>query len=466
MAEYVLIAEFDRQRTEVYRKSIERHGIEAVLVREGGAASRVLQTRGAPALLICDLSLPQADGFSLISELRRMSPPERTRILVFSAHPVLRAAAANLAGTLGILEVADKNLLPDKIAEIIDTTLRKIARSAPKPLPDQREAELLHKIMQRTAKALHSPLVILSIELREYRRITGYLAVDELRSGSQLWPVLQHVANTGEPLVVPDLAQHSLFGIGPQAPRIDVRAFAAVPLVTTSERAIGVLSLLDFQPQTLTATQLDLLLGASRRIADELATFYYGSLLDDQTGILWRSRNEWAALERLALTDRLTGLSNRHAGEQALDREIARARRTGAAVSLALIDVDGFKQVNDLYGHTVGDDALKRVSQILRSTFRASDLAIRWGGDEFLILLPDVGTTGAVVFAERARSSVEQLRFPGVGHLTISAGIIQVRDNEDVRGAVLRADAQLYEAKRAGRNRVHADIGASLPARK
>ena len=462
MTEYALIAEFDRQRTEVYRKSVERHGIEAVLVREGTAASRVLQARGAPVLLICDLSLPQADGFSLISELRRISPPERSQILVFSAHPALRAAATNLASTLGIVEVADKNLLPDKIAGIIDATLRKRAHRELKPRPDRREAELLHKIMERTAKALHSPLVLLSIELREYRRITGYLTVDELRSGSQLWPVLQQVANTGEPLVVPDISQHSLFGIGPQAPRLDVRAFSAVPLITTAGRAIGVLSLRAFQPHALTATQLDLLLGASRRIADELAGFYHGSLIDEDTVTLWRSRDEWAALERLALTDRLTGLSNRHAGEQALDRELARARRTGAPVSLALIDLDGFKQVNDLHGHTVGDDALKQVSRILRSTFRASDLAIRWGGDEFLVLLPDVPTTGAVVFAERARASVEQLVVRGVGTLTISVGIVQVLDDEDVYSAVRRADAQLYEAKRAGRNRVAAYLGSPL----
>jgi len=118
----------------------------------------------------------------------------------------------------------------------------------------------------------------------------------------------------------------------------------------------------------------------------------------------------------------------------------------------ALIDVDRFKQVNDRFGHSAGDDVLRQVSRVLTSTFRASDLAIRWGGDEFLVLLPDVPASGALVFAERARLQVERLAFPGVGNVTISAGVVQVRADEGARAAIRRADAQLYEAKRSGRN--------------
>ncbi len=454
MAAYALIAEFDRQQTEVYRKSVEQQGVDAVIVRDGDAARRVLQARGAPILLICDLSLPQADGFSVIAELRRTWPAERTAILVFSAHAALRAAAWNLRNTLGIAGVADKNLLPDTIAETVARTLSGMSRIAVKPSPSRSEHDLLQNILFRIARALHNPLVLLSIELRDHRRVAGHLALDEQRDGWQIWPVLQQVALTREPLVVPNVAKHSLFGIVPQAPTFDVQAFSVVPLVTSTGRAVGVLGLLDFKPQALGASQLDLLLTACRRIADELANFYKDTLAEAEGQSIWRSKEEWAALERLALTDRLTGLSNRHAGEQALDREMARARRTGALVSLALLDLDGFKQVNDRYGHATGDEILKQVSRILRSTFRASDLAVRWGGDEFLVLLPDVPASGALVFAERARSLVETLVFPGVHGLTISAGIVQLRRDEDTREAVRRADAQLYEAKRLGRNLV------------
>ena len=167
----------------------------------------------------------------------------------------------------------------------------------------------------------------------------------------------------------------------------------------------------------------------------------------------WRSREQWAALERLALTDRVTGLFNRHAGELALEREVARARRTHAPFSLALIDIDHFKQVNDRHGHAAGDEVLKQVSCILTSTFRASDLAVRWGGDEFLVFLPDVPVGGAVVFAERARSQVEALVFDSVGaRHDFSRRSSRCGPTKTRARPIRRADAQLYEAKRSGRN--------------
>ena len=458
MTPYVLIAEFDTEQAAIYRKAIERHGLEAVLVREGSAAAHVLQKRGAPTLLISDLSLPEADGFSLITELRRLSPPDRTAIVVFSAHPELRAAAWNLRNTLGIAEVGDKNQPPDAMAQAIDRTLERITQSQPTPRTGEKEDELLHKIMFRTSKTFRSPFVLLSIELRAQRRITGYLAVDELRGGPQLWPVLQQVGSSRAPFVVPDIARHALFGLGPQAPALPVQAFATVPLVTSAGRSVGVISLLDFHAQSLTASQLDLLVAAARKIADELANHYQTDLAEPEYLEVWRSTEQWAALERLALTDRLTGLANRHAGELALERELARARRAGAPFSIAMIDLDDFKLVNDRLGHAAGDDVLKQVSAILSSTFRASDFGVRWGGDEFLVLLPDVALSGAIAFSERARAQLETLPLGSAGKLTLSAGIVQVFEDEDVRAAIQRADAQLYEAKRAGRNQVKGDF--------
>jgi diguanylate cyclase (GGDEF)-like protein len=117
-----------------------------------------------------------------------------------------------------------------------------------------------------------------------------------------------------------------------------------------------------------------------------------------------------------------------------------------------LLDLDNFKQVNDLHGHEAGDHVLAEVGRILRASFRASDLAIRWGGDEFLILLPDVPLRGAPAFAERARMQVEALSFTGVGRVTLSAGVVEVGRKEDPLVALRRADANLYEAKASGRN--------------
>jgi diguanylate cyclase (GGDEF)-like protein len=444
VAPYALIAEFDRQRAELYREVVEGQRLEAVVVRDGNSATRVLRARGAPTLLITDLSLPYSDGFSLIRGVRQISPPEKTAILACSVSAELRAAAWGLRGGLGIAEVTDINVSAEAFGRLVARALASVTR------PDA----LVRKILYRVAQTFQVPIVLLSIELREQRRLTAYMSMNELQGTPRQWPILQQVINSREPLVVPDVTKHPLFGIAPFAPSLLIRGFAAVPLVTSAGHLIGVMGLLDFEPLTLAAEHVDLLMDAGHRIGDELERQYQSDLAEAEFVEHLRSEENWAALERLALTDPLTGLSNRRAGERALEREVARARRAASPFSLALLDLDHFKEINDAHGHAVGDDVLCKVRRILTSTFRASDLAVRWGGDEFLVLLPDVPLEGAVVFAERARMQVESLSLPGTGQLTISAGIVEVHPSEDPRAAIMRADAKLYEAKAAGRNRV------------
>jgi diguanylate cyclase (GGDEF)-like protein len=259
---------------------------------------------------------------------------------------------------------------------------------------------------------------------------------------------------------VPDLTKYGTFGMAPDVP-LSIRGFASAPLTTSANHLIGTISILDVQPLSLNAQQLDLFVAMSRRVADELARRYLPDQDDDARRHL-RSEEKWAALERLALTDSLTGLSNRWAGERALEREVARSRRTASPLSLAMLDLDHFKQINDKYGHSTGDRVLRDVAHVLTAAFRASDLAIRWGGDEFLVLLPDVSVDGAVVFAERARTQMSAVAMPESRSLTMSAGVVQVMPGEDPQVSIARADHCLYEAKRAGRNRVEPQRSAGL----
>jgi diguanylate cyclase (GGDEF)-like protein len=452
---YALIAELDRQWAEFCREAVEGQHVEAVIVRDGHAATRLLQTRGAPLLLITDLSLPYTDGFSLIKDVRQISPPDKTAIIVCSAFAEFRRAAASLRAGLGIFEITDKKLSAESFSRLVVRALASVPRSEGSPPADVSEPDaLVRRILFRSAQTFSVPIVLLSFELREQRRLMAYMAVNEFQGSARHWPILQQVINTREPLVVPDVAKHALYGVVPLGPSLQIRGFAAAPLTTTSGHTIGVMALLAFDPLTLTAEQVDLLMNAAQRIGDELERQYRTEFARAEIAEHLRSEENWAALERLALTDPLTGLSNRRAGERALDREVARARRAGSPFSVALLDLDRFKDINDVHGHAVGDDVLCEVSRILTSTFRASDLAVRWGGDEFLILLPDVTLDGAAVFAERARMQIESLAVPAIPRVTISAGIVQVHSDENPRAAVTRADAKLYEAKRDGRNRI------------
>lgn len=151
-------------------------------------------------------------------------------------------------------------------------------------------------------------------------------------------------------------------------------------------------------------------------------------------------------LERLALTDELTGLGNRRAWEEGLGRELARARREGKPVCVAILDFDRFKRFNDSHGHQAGDRLLREVAGLWRSQLRESDLLARYGGEEFALLFP-----GPV---KEAREALERLRSLMPEGQTCSAGLALYNGYETATSLVGRADAALYEAKAAGRDRV------------
>jgi diguanylate cyclase (GGDEF)-like protein len=159
-----------------------------------------------------------------------------------------------------------------------------------------------------------------------------------------------------------------------------------------------------------------------------------------------------AEIDRLASTDPLTGLANRRVFEAALNREVARAARSGAPLSLLVLDVDHFKRVNDLLGHQAGDDVLRHVGRALGGEARQTDLAARYGGEEFCVVLPDCGPAEAMVVADRLRAAIAASTEPT--QVSASAGVATMPANAvDGASLVAAADEALYAAKRQGRNR-------------
>lgn len=164
-------------------------------------------------------------------------------------------------------------------------------------------------------------------------------------------------------------------------------------------------------------------------------------------------------LEQLATTDELTGLLNRRAFEQRLGEEISRCTRHDRSVSVLLLDLDNFKQVNDTGGHHTGDEILRSVSTCMRTIFRQTDVLARWGGEEFGVILPDTDTQGAVEAAERIRENISAIRFREIG-ITASIGVAGFsRETVSAQAIMRAADRQLYRAKLEGRNRVCVEGG-------
>ncbi len=174
--------------------------------------------------------------------------------------------------------------------------------------------------------------------------------------------------------------------------------------------------------------------------------------------LLHKERSEEAA-QKLALIDPLTGAFNRRTFLELAEKEIARTRRARGSLSLIMLDLDHFKQMNDRNGHLAGDEVLKGVVAITLTCLRKEDFLVRYGGEEFCILLPSVAIDRAAVMAERIREAVEQAHFSFKGRalsVTISIGVttLSMEGNENVDTVVNRADEALYAAKKAGRNRV------------
>jgi diguanylate cyclase (GGDEF)-like protein len=161
-----------------------------------------------------------------------------------------------------------------------------------------------------------------------------------------------------------------------------------------------------------------------------------------------------------AYIDPLTGLNNRAAFDKSIEQEIDLATRHSHTLSLMMLDLDKFKDINDNYGHIVGDAVLKSFADCIMECMRSSDIVFRYGGEEFSILLRNTNVTGAKLLAERVRKNVEEMKFNYNNiklNISVSIGLAELQEGDDRLRLVERADALLYKAKESGRNRVEAE---------
>ena len=625
MPAYALIAEPDPGQAQVYRHIASAEGFDVKVVRGADEALAWLKFAGAPALTITELSLPGADGFHLIEEIRKLAPEEHAPVVAISAFRALRDSAMRVRGELGISALLAKSAPVDSIRRAVKKVLAASqaphgpapATSAPPPPPvaavlemdEERAEELrlhrldemdivddgaaqeeeLRQLVSDVAKRFGVPVALISLVLEDKQWFKAHVGLSghllENRGSRRDWSFCTHVVQGRQPLVVPDAAVHPAFAQNPLVQEGAVRSYAGAPLETASGDVLGTLCIIDTKPMSISAEQVDDLVLLARGVAGELELRSARKRQDKELGLLpehvrehvktdqklqtmvsyltavlsnidngvflfdpqrkvvfanqaaadmfgatvesfvgkqrdeivreiaqqssdpddflrrlkvaptgaWALRNDFelekprrrfvrwvgkpvqlaeglgqlAVLtdmtadvdlvrerDHLARTDPITALMNRRAAEEVLEREASRAQRFGSRISVALIDIDHFKQVNDRFGHAAGDDALRAVAQVLTSAMRGVDVAARWGGDELLAILPATGLEGARSFAERVRAAIEAPNMQVMRGATLSVGVAELQPGEDWADAVRRADAKLYEAKDAGRNRV------------
>lgn len=189
----------------------------------------------------------------------------------------------------------------------------------------------------------------------------------------------------------------------------------------------------------------------SHEAARNLLRMLAGRVRRDDAAIVESSRQR-RQLEQLATVDALTGLRNRRWLDDAFARQLARAVRTEQPMSVLMVDIDRFKELNDTHGHAAGDAALRRVAQTLAQGLRPQDLAARYGGEEFAVLLPGIESRGAVAIAERLREAVHADGAASGQGITVSIGVAGRSGDQPLDALLQRADEALYRAKQGGRN--------------
>lgn len=183
---------------------------------------------------------------------------------------------------------------------------------------------------------------------------------------------------------------------------------------------------------------------------DDMAFFEF---LADQLSVAIERAELSEEVKRQAVTDGLTGVANRRSFNQALSSEFERAKRYSQDLSLLVVDLDYLKKINDTYGHTTGDEAIKSIGQVLASSSRANDITARYGGEEFCVLLPNTDLEMAEQLGERLRRTINETEIDGPGNISASIGVASYPIHADTSDMLfLRADEALYQAKQEGRN--------------
>jgi len=308
--------------------------------------------------------------------------------------------------------------------------------------------KLFGLVVESATRLTHTPAGSLSIFDEEQGEMVLVASAGFSKRFSKVrrWKVRKggltsHILNQKGPLIVANMKAHSQFNS--QTIRQEgIQALGAVTL-SAEGKIIGILCVNDFQPRRFTPREVSLL-----------------SLLSTIAAITILKTNMLENTRLLAITDELTGLFNHRHFVESLQSELSRARRYRQPLSLIMVDIDNFKQYNDLNGHLRGNDVLRKVGELIRRSTREVDVPARYGGEEFAVIMPVTDRKRARILAERLRIAIAKFPFPHRetqpgGSVTVSIGVASSPpDAFQPHLLVEKADQALYEAKARGRNRV------------
>ncbi|MDI6695005.1 MAG: diguanylate cyclase [Anaerolineales bacterium] len=479
----ILVVDDTPENLRVLSHMLSHYGYKVRAVTEGALAITIAQT-APPDLIMLDVNMPGMDGYETCQQLKA---DERTRSI-----PVIFISALGevedkvKAFAVGGVDYVTKPFQIEEVLARLETHLsirrlqieleQKNQRLAAglaelsESRAAEREQRILAETLRDTIAAINSTLnfnEVLTLILNNLARVVphdaanialidehGILHIRESRGYKERgvaeliaslslplnhFPTWRKIAETRAPIAISDTR---LTPDWVEIPEMSwVRSTAAAPIISQG-KIIGLLNLDSATPGFFKSEH-----------AERLQTFSnYAAVAIEKARLFERT-------QQLAIMDELTGLYNRRQILHLAKSEYERARRYHRTLSVIMIDIDQFKHINDTYGHPVGDRILQALATCCRANLRSVDLIGRYGGEEFLVLMPETNMEKALEVAERIRRNVEAIHLPtpkGPAQITISLGVATLAVGSDVSldQLIINADDALYMAKAAGRNRV------------
>ena len=483
----ILVADDDLSVLGTLSWVLKEQGYDVVSTHEGSAVIPLMEAR-APDLVLLDILFEDGSGTDVLEAIRNNDRWSEIPVVMMSAMSLEESAVRTLG--LGAADYVRKPLRVRELLARIEAQLRMraILRSAHDTLREAREA--LHRVQEQADKRRHLMDILHDVtddlstgEIYHLlaRRVARALGLNQCsvvltRQGGlprvaayayetgispdfvlslEKYPELQTALDTGRPVLVENVMVSPLYRHvrdmwARDGTRIATRSVIAIPFAMEADEA-GVFFLRrNVTEPPLTPADVEF---AETVIRAAVSAIQRASLIESTIADNRR-------LEELAHTDPLTKTLNRRALGERLAAEMERVRRYSTTMSLLLIDLDHFKQINDTHGHLAGDDVLIEVAAVLQRVVRAVDVVARYGGEEFVVVLPETAGAGAEAFAERLRELIESQAFVASRgraiRLTTSIGVSSFPDFgvESVEDLLTKADQALYRAKSEGRNRV------------
>lgn len=471
LASRILVADDDQALTRTLAWILKQNGYECISHHSGDGLLERL--RADPYdLLLLDIMLPGADGLQILAQLNDDPRLRDLPVLVISSMPPEEAAVSALG--LGAVDFVSK---PFRVRELLARMKAHLragrelnqakaeARSRSEMVEILQEItaslkaeEICHILVRRIARGLkisRCSLLFVSPGEDQAVVVAAYEnpVLRNLRVSLARYPEVRRAVDLRQTVLVTDVATDPLFSTTRtewerEGRVVPTRSAIAIPFSLKDQRT-GVFFLrTTAEDPPLNATDVAFAEQVSRAASQALEKAY-----DLENAVLGREE-----MKALAETDPLTGTFNRRALGDKLVQEVERSTRYQTTLACLMIDVDGFKQINDAHGHLTGDVVLRELGALIRGAARSVDVVARYGGEEFVVLLPETDRAGARVFAERLRQKVAAAAFGGSErpvHATVSIGISCYPDERvgDSDSLLHVADQNLYKAKLDGRNR-------------